>query len=218
MTDQSIPPDDELLDAWYQALRGKSTAGQARPVVDRARKLREKILGEHAQREEAISDEELTRGREALLFRLSREGLLKNPKMVGVVRNPSWQLPLAIAASIGALGIAVMLVLQNTGPVSPYGEGQILAAYGEIETVRGDIPERPVQLAAPEAAARSLAGQLSRLGVPFVLQRGTAPGTLSMTIQLEGVAARQQARAELANLGVDAGTDEIVTVVFQREP
>ncbi|MDH5277347.1 MAG: hypothetical protein OEW88_13065, partial [Gammaproteobacteria bacterium] len=91
----------------------------------------------------------------------------------------------------------------------------VLAAYGEIESIRGDIPEYELQLAAPETAARSLANRLTVLNVPYVLRRGAVADSVSITIQLEGVAAREDARSELADLGVDASVDQVVTVVFQ---
>ncbi len=209
MTNQPVPPDDKFLDAWYDALAGKPSEGAVLPAVDRARRLRERILAEQRLHEEQISPADLTRGREALMFRLAREGLLKEP----AVQKPRWQLPMALAASIGAIGLAIMLVLQGPGPGTTYDEGQILASYGEIELVRGDIPERRVEL--PEPIARSLASRLTALEVPFVLAGGAVPGSLTMTIQLEGVAARQQARAELAMLGIDASADPAVTVVFE---
>ncbi len=212
MTDQQTPRDDELLDAWYEALRGKAPSGPASPAVDRARKLRARILAEHEQQEQRISDAELTQLREKMLFRLSREGLLKDRQTTTYVASRRW--PMALAASIATFGFAVMLVLQNTGPVTSY-EGQILAAYGEIESIRGDIPQYEIELAAPETAARGLANRLTVLNVPFVLRRGAVADSVSITIQLEGVATREDARSELADLGVDASADQVVTVVFQ---
>ena len=212
MTDQQTPREDELLDAWYEALRGKAPPGPASPAVERARKLRARILAEHDRQERRISDAELTQLREKMLFRLSREGLLKDKKTTPFIEQRRW--PMALAASIATFGFAVMLVLQNTGQVTSY-EGRVLAAYGEIESIRGDIPEYELQLAAPETAARSLANRLTVLNVPYVLRRGAVADSVSITIQLEGVAAREDARSELADLGVDASVDQVVTVVFQ---
>jgi len=207
MTSQQTPRDDELLDAWYEALRGKAPPGPASPAIERARKLRARVLAEHEKQEQRISDAELTQLREKMLFRLSREGLLKERKTTDFIRASRW--PMAMAASIATLGIAIML-----GQLTPQ-EGQYLTGYGELESIRGDIPQYEVELAAPETRARELANRLTRLNVPFILRRGAVADSVSMTIQLEGVDAREDARRELARLGVDASSDQAVTVVFQ---
>lgn len=138
---------------WLDLLNGKTVTDAPQDMQACSEALRQSVLARHREAMQSVSGTELRRGRERLLFRLQREGLLKKRSFsVSAIAG------LAVAASL-----ALMLMTQPMqdhylpGPVTPPDSGQ--------RVIKEFTPPQVVYTANPDKEAKRLVRELAKMGL-----------------------------------------------------
>ncbi|WP_028584792.1 hypothetical protein [Desulfogranum mediterraneum] len=137
---------------WCEILAGKEVDDASEENREVGEQLRAAILAQHEEALMSVSQKELKQGRERLLFRLHREGLLKKEP-----RKMSPYIGLALAASF-----ALMLV--TTPMLQQFLPGRQLPLSGPQLSKQFEAPQ-VLYVADPQAAAARCAGELQQLGL-----------------------------------------------------
>jgi hypothetical protein len=205
------PPRDEQLDAWLEQLAGRATGPPADATAWQARLIRKVVLARQKRAEEAITDEDIRRGREKLQFRLARERLLTG----GAGSRWLTQSPLAIAATVAIVAMGAFITFETLRQVPPAPGAQILWSVGELDALRGEeITPQTVVTPTPDADARALAGQLAAASIPFELSGVPDEPQRLLKIQVAGQVFPDEVTAALARIGVETRDEDVVYVEF----
>lgn len=181
-------------DAWFDALRGKprSDTGSSAAIRREGEDLRRAL---HARRKDDADSDDAA-GLERLLFRLRREGLLKQAGA-----SPSQgrrRAAFAFAATL-VLGIAVVAVVQR----EQTGEEDTLRS-GAVQSIEvdgaGDVAPTVARV---ESALRGAGAEVQ------VFDIGGGAREVAATVPTEGIDAAQKA---LKPLGVQVGRDGAVRI------
>ena len=169
---------------WLEVLAGKTTPPDDSLELTQARELRKLILAENKNAAEQISSQELSQGRERLLFRLQREGMLPKkgedtPGQDSKRAVPTWTMALA-ASVILAVMLPVMLE-QNEPRLLP--DPQPTTNQSPVISKGFTMPEIVVS-AQPGQDAASFAARVELLG--FTVVQDAQEGSFIVIVILNG--------------------------------
>lgn len=191
----------EDIDGWLRALRGED-ADAERPLIEDT--VRRTIRAQQEVAEWSVGEDRLDRGMQRLLFRLARERAFAD--------QGARRAPFAMAASI--VVVAMLVVLTDTSVFEPGRDPAILMAYGEVDRMRGAIPDVvEVKTAQPDSAARDLAKQLEALRVPYELSVDEKDSRARiLRVQFDGIPNQELAEASLRGAGIDAPDQSVIVL------
>lgn len=209
MTDKDQSQTDAVED-WLSALTGKADSKMKDASMQQAQQIREIILGNQKAAEDEIDDVRIERGRQQLMFRLSRERLLmKRSAMRTLVQQP-----MAMAASIAILFVSAILVYTNYTPTPTVIGDELIWSVGELDTIRGTVPTLQIMDAQPAKAARALAQRLADAEIPFELRGTPEAQARVLRMQIAGQQIPNELAAELSRLGVRVDEATVAEIEF----
>ncbi len=152
---EDIPKKDR---DWLRLLAGEDVPDADSDIRGCASALRQTVLDRQAEAEEQVSAGEIRRGKQRLMFRMKKEGLLDTPRGKSTKKNWS-HYGLAIAASVVFMMIATP-IFQNYW--SSPGPGQIVSPP---PVVKKFIMPQTIYVKNPRMEAGNLARDLSDIGL-----------------------------------------------------
>jgi hypothetical protein len=175
---KGLPKNDQ---DWLRLLAGEEVQDADSDIQACASALRQNILDRHAKAENKVSAEEIRQGKQRLLFRLRKEGLLDSSQF----KTSKWnyhRYGMAIAASIVLLVVAPTVFQHFLSSQRP---GQVVSPP---PVVKKFIMPQTIYTKNPKTEAEKLQRELSGIGLQVEKTEETGSVLLAIMIKERSVA------------------------------